>query len=111
MAVNQGYSQTGPRGPDYYQLKPQPEPKVKTAEPKETLPRFPKYKPQNGTYEVTMSDGKNMKPGGGGRFQALKDKLAKEKGVDDPGALAASIGMRKYGRAKFQAFAAKARKK
>lgn len=50
--------------------------------------------------------GKSMKVGGGGRFQKLKKEL-KKKGVDDPGALAASIGRKKYGKAKFQAMAAK----
>lgn len=54
--------------------------------------------------------GKSMKPGGGGRFQKLKKEL-KKKGVDDPGALAASIGRKKYGKAKFQAMAAKEKRK
>lgn len=35
--------------------------------------------------------------GQGGRFAALKGKLAKRKGVTNPGALAASIGRKKYG--------------
>ena len=51
-----------------------------------------------------------MKPGGGGRFQKLKKELSK-KGVKDPGALAASIGRKKYGKEKFQQMAAKGRKK
>ena len=50
--------------------------------------------------------GKSMKLGGGGRFQKLKANLAR-KGVDDPGALAASIGRKKYGKARFQKMAAK----
>lgn len=45
--------------------------------------------------------------GQGGRFAALKNKLAGEKGVTDPAALAASIGRAKFGKAKFQQFAAK----
>jgi hypothetical protein len=45
--------------------------------------------------------------GSGGRFAALKAALAKSKGVDDPGALAASIGRKKLGKARFQALAAK----
>jgi len=108
----QGVSQVGNgnRGP--YQLKPKPEPPVKTAEPKETKPRLSKQKSQNGTYEVTMADGKkSMKPGGGGRFAALKSKLGREKGVDDPGALAAVIGRQRYGKARFQEMAAKGRSK
>lgn len=54
--------------------------------------------------------GKSMKPGGGGRYQKLKKELAK-KGVKDPGALAAYIGRKKYGKEKFQQMAAKGRKK
>ena len=50
--------------------------------------------------------GKSMKVGGGGRFQKLKKELAK-KGVDNPSALAASIGRKKYGAKKFQAMATK----
>lgn len=39
--------------------------------------------------------------GQGGRFAALKQKLAGQPGVTDPGGLAASIGRKKYGNAKF----------
>ena len=39
---------------------------------------------------------KSMKLGGGGRFQKLSKELA-AKGVRDPGAVAASIGRKKYG--------------
>jgi len=46
----------------------------------------------------------SMKPGGGGRFK----KLAKK--VKSP-ALAAWIGRKKYGKAKFQKMAAKGRKR
>jgi len=49
------------------------------------------------------------KLGSGARFKALKAKLA-AKGIRDPGALAAHIGRRKYGKKKFTALAAKARK-
>lgn len=44
--------------------------------------------------------------GEGGRFAALKQKLSKRKGVSNPGALAAYIGRKKYGKAKFQKMAA-----
>lgn len=44
------------------------------------------------------------KLGTGKRFAALKGKLSK-KGVKDPGALAASIGRKKYGNKKFAALA------
>jgi HK97 family phage prohead protease len=47
--------------------------------------------------------------GSGARFKALKAKLA-AKGAHDPGALAAHIGQKKYGKKKFTALAAKARK-
>lgn len=42
-------------------------------------------------------------------FDKLKKKLGKKKkkGVEDPGALAASIGRKKYGKKKFQKAAAK----
>jgi phage head maturation protease len=49
------------------------------------------------------------KLGSGARFAALKAKLA-AKGVNNPGALAAHIGRAKYGKGKFVALAAKARK-
>lgn len=47
------------------------------------------------------NDGDEPKLGSGGRFAALKKKLAGRKGVTDPGALAASIGRKKYGAEKF----------
>lgn len=50
-----------------------------------------------------------MKLGGGGRFQALKAKLAAKGGVSDPAALAASSGRKKLGKAKFQKLASKGR--
>lgn len=50
---------------------------------------------------------KSMKPGGGGRFAALKGKLSGK--VDDPAAVAASVGRKKYGKGKFQTMAAKGR--
>lgn len=48
--------------------------------------------------------------GSGQRFAALKNKLAKQPGVTNPGALAASIGRKKYGASRFAALAAKGRK-
>jgi hypothetical protein len=47
-----------------------------------------------------------MAVGGGGRFAKLEGELAKKKGVQDPGALAAMIGRRKYGAAKMAKMAA-----
>jgi len=52
--------------------------------------------------------GKSMRPGGGGRFAALKSKLAR-KGIRNPGALAGSIGREKYGKAKMAEFSARGR--
>ncbi len=51
---------------------------------------------------------KSMSVGGGGRFEKLKGELGK-KGVKKPGALAAWIGRRKYGKGKFAKLAAKGR--
>jgi hypothetical protein len=39
--------------------------------------------------------------GSGERFAALKGQLAQRKGVSNPGALAAYIGRKKYGKKKF----------
>ena len=46
------------------------------------------------------------KLGSGGRFKALEGKLSKEKGVRNPGALAASIGRAKYGKKGFSKLSA-----
>lgn len=51
-----------------------------------------------------------MAPGGGGRFAMMKEKLSKKKGIKNPGALAAYIGRKKYGKKKFQAMAAAGKK-
>lgn len=53
-----------------------------------------------------------MKPklGSGGRFAALRSKLSHEKGVTNPGALAASIGRKKLGFSAFNKLAAHGRK-
>lgn len=53
---------------------------------------------------------KNAPLGSGGRFAALKDELSHRPGVTDPGGLAAYIGRKKYGKAKFQSLSAKGRK-
>ena len=52
---------------------------------------------------------KSMKPGGGGRFAKMKVKLKGK--VKNPGAVAAKIGRKKYGKKKFQSMAAKGRKR
>ncbi len=51
-----------------------------------------------------------MKLGGGGRFDALKSKLAK-KGAYNAGALASYIGMKKYGKKKMMSMAQAGKKK
>lgn len=53
---------------------------------------------------------KTSKPGAGKRFAAVK-KIAKLGGARKPGAVAAAIGRKKYGKKRFQAMAAKGRKK
>ena len=49
---------------------------------------------------------KKPKLGSGARFKKLKGELA-AKGASDPGALAAWIGRKKYGKGRFQKLAAK----
>lgn len=51
------------------------------------------------------------KLGSGKRFAALKKKLAAQGDVEDPAALAAAIGRKKFGKAAMQKVAAKGRKK
>lgn len=60
---------------------------------------------KSGTYK-----GKSNKLGGGGRFQQMKAKLS-AKGAKNPGALAAFIGRKSLGKAKFQKLAASGRKR
>ena len=57
-----------------------------------------------------MAAKKSMKLGGGGRFAKLEKELSK-KGVQDPAALAASIGRKKYGKEKFQQMATAGKKR
>ena len=49
------------------------------------------------------------KLGSGARFKALKHRLSGEPGVHDPGALAAYIGAKKYGRKRMAKMAGKGR--
>jgi hypothetical protein len=51
------------------------------------------------------------KLGSGARFRQLKAKLSGRRGVSNPGALAASIGRKKYGAKKMAKMAAKGRKR
>jgi hypothetical protein len=43
-------------------------------------------------------------------FNKLKSKIASKGKVRNPGAVAAAIGRKKYGKAKFQSYAAKGKK-
>jgi len=52
---------------------------------------------------------KSMAPGGGGRFAALKASIARRGKVRNPGAVAAAIGRRKYGKARMAKWAGKGR--
>lgn len=49
--------------------------------------------------------------GSGRRFAALTKKIAARGGVRDPGAVAAAIGRKKYGKKRFQKLAAAGRKR
>ena len=60
---------------------------------------------------MAKAKGSKAPLGSGGRFKALKKELSGKPGVTDPGALAASIGMKKYGKARMQKMAAAGRKK
>lgn len=53
---------------------------------------------------------KKPKLGSGERFKKLKASLAHQKGIKDPGALAASIGRKKFGSEKMANMAAKGKK-
>jgi hypothetical protein len=52
-----------------------------------------------------------MKPGGGGKFAALRAKLSMEHNVSNPSALAASVGRKKYGAKKMASWSAKGRER
>jgi hypothetical protein len=58
--------------------------------------------------EVRMA--RKPRLGSGKRFAALKRKLAR-RGVKNPGALAAFIGRKKYGKRRFQKLAAAGRRR
>lgn len=53
---------------------------------------------------------KQPKLGSGKRFARLKASLSHKKGIKDPGALAASIGGKKFGNQKMQKMAQKGKK-
>jgi len=57
-----------------------------------------------------MARQRRLKLGTGARFKALKTRLAR-RDAKSPGALAAWIGRRKYGKRRFQKLAAKGRRR
>ncbi|HAK12825.1 MAG TPA: hypothetical protein DCO78_13440 [Chitinophagaceae bacterium] len=60
-----------------------------------------------GTYK-----GKSLKPGGGGKFAKLKDKLmAQGKSSSAAGSIAATIGRRKYGAKKMATWSSQGRRR
>lgn len=63
-----------------------------------------------GQWKIEKADKKKEKDEGYMGFDKLKQKLAHKKGVEDPGALAAAIGRKKYGKDQFQSYAAKGKK-
>lgn len=58
---------------------------------------------------MNMNEGKKPKLGSGKRFKKLEKKLGSK--VDNPGAVAASIGRKKYGKKKFQQLASAGKRK
>jgi len=63
-----------------------------------------------GKHKMAKKDSKKPPLGTGERFEKLKRELA-AKGAENPEALAAWIGRKKYGKERFQKLAARARKK
>lgn len=59
---------------------------------------------------VKTSSANSNAPGSGARFKRLEHKIATKGKVSNPGAVAAAIGRKKYGKQKFQAMAAHGRK-
>lgn len=60
-----------------------------------------KYEVKTGDFSKRGSKKKNSTLGSGARFSRLKKTLAVKPGVTDPGALAATIGRKKYGNTRF----------
>jgi hypothetical protein len=58
-------------------------------------------------YQEAAAD---TEPGEGSRFAALKESIASEGGVRNPGAVAAAIGRKKYGSKRFAEMGRKGKK-
>jgi len=82
-----------------------PRPKNKRRKPWSKL--SPSYKAKLLHQQVM----KKTKPGSGKRFKSLVKQLKKRKGIKNPAALAAYIGRKKYGKARFQRMALAGRKR
>lgn len=63
-----------------------------------------------GTFREIVMAGKLPKLGTGERFKMLKKSIAAKGGVRNPGAVAASIGRKKFGAKKMAMLSAKGRK-
>lgn len=55
--------------------------------------------------------GKSLRPGGGGRFARLEDVFNKQGDIENPGALVAAIGRKKFGQAQMTKWSAAGRKR
>ena len=66
----------------------------------------PKEKSARREYARAKAD---TDPGEGSRFEALEKSIAAHGGAKNPGAVAAAIGRKKYGKARFQKMASKGR--
>lgn len=58
-----------------------------------------------------MATKKSSRPGAGGRFAALKAKIAARGKVRNPGAVAAAIGRKKYGQSQMTKWSVAGRKR
>ena len=60
---------------------------------------------------ASLVHGKKPPLGSGQRFKMLENELSHKPGIENPGALAAYIGRKKYGKSRFQKLSAAGRKK
>ena len=72
----------------------------------ESLEKAKKKKKKSSYYGPDKPGGKAPPLGSGERFKKLKDKISAKGDVEDPGAVAAKIGRKKFGKKRFQALAA-----
>lgn len=73
---------------------------------------MPKKKVVKKKVEAKTYKGKSMKPGGGGKFQKLKDELTTEgKSPEAAAAIAATVGRKKYGAKKMATWSSQGKKR